>query len=81
MAKELKSAANMLMGTAKRTVEHTPNDIYNNNVEYKTERTQILLRKSTKKTLKKMAKTQTGGSLNELINRICEEYIQEHGEN
>lgn len=82
MAKELKSAANMLMSTGapKHTVEAPTNDYYNNNVEYKTERTQILLRKSTKKALKKIAKEQTAGSLNELINRICEEYIKEHGE-
>ena len=43
--------------------------------EYKTERTQILLRKSTKNALKKIANVETGGSLNELINQICESYI------
>lgn len=46
-----------------------------NTVEYKTERTQIVLRKSTKKALKAIAKKETAGSVNELISRICEEYI------
>lgn len=44
--------------------------------EYKTERTQILLRKSTKAALKKLARVQTHGSLNELINCICEAYVK-----
>lgn len=47
-------------------------------VEYKTERVQILLRKSTKRALKTLANRQTKGSLNELINEICEAYIEEH---
>lgn len=86
MAKELKSAANVIIGgqkkeeTAPRTEEPkaapAPKVVPQyEEPEYKTERTQILLRKSTKKALKKIAKTQTHGSLNELINRICEEYI------
>ena len=44
--------------------------------EFKTERTQILLRKSTKAALKKLARVQTHGSLNELINCICEAYVK-----
>ena len=48
--------------------------------EFKTERTQILFRKSTKAALKKIAKKKTRGSLNELVNRICEEYINENAQ-
>ena len=47
-------------------------------LETKTERTQIVLRKSTKAALKKISKKETGGSLNELISRICEEYIENY---
>lgn len=46
--------------------------------EYKTERTQLLLRRSTKNALKKIARKETAGSLNELISRICEEYIDNY---
>ena len=49
---------------------------FKDDTEYKTERTQILLRKSTKTALKKLARVQTHGSLNELINCICEAYVK-----
>lgn len=81
MAKEFKKAANLILDAKKSDIIPQNNDDfedYAENVEYKTERTQILFRKSTKKALKQLAKRKTGGSLNELVNRICEEYIKEH---
>lgn len=60
--------------TANNDIEMPPE------TELKTERTQILFKKSTKKALKKIAKAKTGGSLNDLVNRICEKYIAEHPE-
>ena len=83
MPKELNSAASLLIGankTAKKPapVKVTEYEDYEEQAEFKTERTQILLRKSTKNALKKLAKAKTGGSLNELINRICEKYIEEN---
>lgn len=81
MAKELKSAANVIIGTQNHTSVNNNPISYTNNVENKTERTQILLRKSTKRALKRIAKKETAGSLNELINRICEAYISSQEEN
>ena len=81
MAKELKSAANVMLEAKKSEVlPQSNNDVedYPENTEFKTERTQILFRKSTKKALKQLAKKKTGGSLNELVNRICEKYIEEN---
>ena len=46
--------------------------------ELKTERTQLLLKKSTKRALKRIARTETGGSLNGLINEILENYVKEY---
>lgn len=81
MAKEFNKAANLILDARKSEVLPQNNDDfgeYAENVEFKTERTQILFRKSTKKALKQLAKKKTQGSLNELVNRICEEYIKEH---
>lgn len=81
MGKELKSAANLMLGNQKQESERQYAPMYEDypeNAEFKTERTQILFRKSTKKALKQLAKRKTGGSLNEMVNRICEEYINEH---
>lgn len=80
MAKEFTNkATNLLMGKAQRPTPApaAPAAAPANatTVEYKTERTQIVLRKSTKKALKAIAKKETAGSVNELISRICEEYI------
>ena len=46
--------------------------------EPKSERTQILLKKSTKRALKRIAKTETAGSLNGLINNVLEAYVKEY---
>lgn len=93
MAKELKSATDLLLGAPKQTkkaaadpapapapVKVTEYEDYEEQAEFKTERTQILFRKSTKRALKQLAKKKTGGSLNELVNRICEKYIEENKE-
>lgn len=72
-------AANLLVGKAQRPTPApaapAAAPATATTVEYKTERTQIVLRKSTKKALKAIAKKETAGSVNELISRICEEYI------
>lgn len=44
--------------------------------ESKSVRMQILLRPSTKKALQRLALNETDGSINELINRICDDYIE-----
>lgn len=78
MAKKLNAASEMLMGKPQKVVEVPSNVKMVPAVEYKTERTQIVLRKSTKKALKTIAKRETDGSLNELISRICEDYIAKY---
>lgn len=83
MGKELNAASKMLMKDTKATPAPQKTSVSTNNtpaVEYKTERTQIVLRKSTKKALKRIAKKETAGSLNELISRICEDYINNYQE-
>lgn len=81
MAKEFNRATNLMLNQRSeitpqliKELDEDPED-----KEFKTERTQLLLRKSTKKTLKKIARLETNGSLNELINRICEDYIKSLG--
>ena len=63
---------------SKKAATAPAKEIVINKNETKTERTQIVLRKSTKKALKKIARIETDGSVNELICRICEEYIESH---
>jgi predicted HicB family RNase H-like nuclease len=46
--------------------------------EYKSERMQLLVKPATKKAIKKAAYSQ-GMSMNDLINKIIEEYIERQG--
>lgn len=83
MAKGFNKATNLIIDARKSDIapQNTSDyEDYAENTEFKTERTQILFRKSTKTALKKLARKKTGGSLNELVNRICEEYIKDHPE-
>lgn len=77
MPKNLNTTINMFADEQPQEVEKEIVYVYKDK-ETKTERTQIVLRKSTKAELKKIAKKETGGSLNELISRICEDYIKEY---
>lgn len=83
MGKQLQAASKMLVKSTKAAPPPQQPSASTNNmpvVEFKTERTQIVLRKSTKKALKRIAKKETAGSLNELISRICEDYISNYQE-
>ena len=77
MPKNIATTLNMFADEQPQEVEKEIVYVYKDR-ETKTERTQIVLRKSTKAELKKIAKKETGGSLNELISRICEEYIEKY---